>query len=85
MHHLLLVEDAALAGNSLYQTLADDTCTITLVHTPQKISAEMSARWPDLVILNMQGGNLNFAEVNRAITQTRLNIPRLAVAAGGGA
>jgi DNA-binding response OmpR family regulator len=78
-YQLLLVEDEALGSESLSVSLADNKRTITLAHTPQHVQTKIVTRWPDLVILNLTRGSLNFVEIDRAITRANLDIPRLAV------
>ena len=79
MHHLLLVEDEASQAESLYPLLANGDCSVIVAHTPRHAQNAIARDWPDAVIFNLQGGQVNWAEVEHVIAQSRLGPPRLAV------
>jgi len=79
MHHLLLIEDEASQAESLYPLLANGDCTVTVAHTPRRTRDALAGTWPDAVIFNLQSAQVNWADVNRAVVQSRLDLPRLAV------
>ncbi len=78
--HVLLIEHQSLdQSQSLRQSLEQHGHQVNIAHTPATAATQTSGCWPNLIVFNMAGGVLSFADFQQAIDGTRLNIPRLVV------
>lgn len=76
---LLLVEDESAEEKICRSSLADDYAVI-VANSPDHLENQITAHWPDLIILNLSTGNLNLPDLTDTLTQCDMDIPVIAIA-----
>lgn len=78
--HVLLVEDNILdTTESLHSSLKEQGHNVCLVHTPETAAQKLGALWPNLILFNPAGTQLDISTFQQAINETRLDIPYIVV------
>lgn len=76
---VLLVETESTGPYSVEPDLLDQGHHVTKSHTPIKAPSIALADWPDLIILNACGSQLDLSEICQALDETEFGFPRLIV------
>jgi DNA-binding response OmpR family regulator len=76
---VLLVETESAGPYSVEPDLLDQGHQVTKSRTPVRASSVALADWPDLIILNACGGQLDLADICQALDETEFAFPRLVV------
>ncbi len=81
---ILLIENSDLSKTkSLGPRLEKYGHTICAAHTPTAAAAEVTSRWPNLIVFNLDNSQMPLASFREAIDEINLNIPYLIVGTAG--
>ena len=78
--HVLLVEDNQLnQTESLHSCLEEQGYHVWLVHTAETATQKTTSLWPNIIVFHPSEAYLDLGGFQRAIDETRLNIPLIVV------